>query len=285
MVEGLKQGRIIKAISGFYYVEIEDRQYECKAKGIFRKNGITPLVGDFVEFEELKNAKGNVISINERKNELVRPPIANIDLAVIVAATKNPDISLLFIDKQIAFLETIGITPIICINKIDIKGSNDIEKIYKNIGYEVFNTCAKEGTGVDELKEKLKNKTSVFIGNSGVGKSSLTNKLLGSSFMQEGDLSKIERGKQTTRHVELIKLEENTYIADSPGFSSFELNNETDLEKSFIEFGQYVPDCRYRGCNHVLEEECGIKYAVESGKIEKSRYENYCMLKNAKNAK
>jgi len=276
------QGRIIKAISGFYYVEYQNKTYECKAKGVFRKNGITPLVGDFVEFEELKNEKGNVISIAERKNELVRPPISNIDLAIIVASVKNPDISLLFIDKQIAFLESINIEPIICINKVDIENSEEIKKIYKNIGYDVIDTCAKNGEGVNLLREKLKDKTCVFIGNSGVGKSSLTNKLLGNCVMQEGDLSKIERGKQTTRHVELIKLEENTYIADSPGFSSFELNNEIDLEKCFVEFPQYVQDCRYRGCNHVLEEECGIKYAVRDGKIEKSRYENYCMLKNSK---
>ena len=278
------QGRIIKAISGFYYVECDDKIYECKAKGVFRKNGITPLVGDFVEFEELKNGKGNVLEIQDRKNALIRPPIANIDLAVIVAAVKNPDISLLFIDKQIAFLESIGVTPIICINKIDIEESKAIERIYINIGYEVINTCAKDGTGVEELKNKLKDNVSVFIGNSGVGKSSLTNKIIGSSIMQEGDLSKIERGKQTTRHVELIKLEENTYIADSPGFSSFEIIPD-DLEKCFVEFYDYIKDCRYRGCNHVLEEECGIKYAVADGKIDKSRYENYCILKNSKNMK
>ena len=278
------QGRITKAISGFYYVEYEEKIYECKAKGVFRKNGITPLVGDFVEFEELKNGKGNVISIHDRKNELVRPPIANIDLAIIVAAVKNPDISLLFIDKQIAFLESIGITPIICINKIDIENSDEVERIYKNIGYEVINTCAKDGIGVEELKKKLKDKVSVFIGNSGVGKSSLTNKIIGSSIMEEGDLSKIERGKQTTRHVELIKLEENTYIADTPGFSSFEIIPD-NLEGYFVEFLEYIKDCRYRGCNHVLEEECGIKYAVRDGKIEKSRYESYCMLKNSKKIK
>lgn len=278
------QGRIVKAISGFYYVEYENNVHECKAKGVFRKNGITPLAGDFVEFEKFNNGKGNVIAILDRKNSLVRPPIANIDLAIIVAAIKTPDISLLFIDKQIAFLESINVEPIICINKIDLESANEIEKIYKNIGYQVINTCAKDGTGVAELKEKLKNNVSVFIGNSGVGKSSLTNKIIGDSIMEEGDLSKIERGKQTTRHVELLKIEENTYIADSPGFSSFEIIPE-DLERYFVEFGQYVSDCRYRGCNHVLEEECGIKYAVRDGKIEKSRYENYCMLKNSKNIK
>ncbi len=278
------QGKIIKAISGFYYIESDSKIYECKAKGIFRKNGVTPLVGDYVEFEELKNDKGNLISIKDRKNELIRPPIANVDLAIIVAAVKNPDISLLFIDKQIAFLESLNIMPIICINKIDIESGNEIEKIYKAIGYEVISTCAKDSTGVEILKEKLKNKVSVFIGNSGVGKSSLTNKIIGSSIMEEGDLSKIERGKQTTRHVELIKLSESTYIADSPGFSSFEIIPE-NLENCFVEFQQYIKDCRYRGCNHVLEEECGIKYAVADGKIEKSRYENYCILKNSKNTK
>lgn len=276
------QGRIVKAISGFYYVENENKIYECKARGIFKKNSITPLVGDFVEFEEFKNGKGNVIDVKERKNSLVRPPIANIDTAIIVAAVKNPDISLLFIDKQIVFLESIGVEPVICINKIDIESGEKIKSIYKNIGYSVIDTSAINEIGIEELKEKIKNKVSVFIGNSGVGKSSLTNKIIGSSIMEEGDLSKIERGKQTTRHVELIRLEDNTYIADSPGFSSFEIIPEENLDNYFIEFQQYICDCRYRGCNHVLEEECGIRYAVEAGKIEKSRYESYCVLKNAK---
>lgn len=279
------QGRIVKAISGFYYIESVNIIYECKAKGAFRKHGITPLVGDFVEFEELKDKKGNIISICERKNELVRPPIANIDLAIIVASIKNPDISLLFIDKQIAFLESINIKPIICINKVDIEKSGKIKDIYQKIGYTVIDTCTKNGDGIDILKEELKNKVSVLVGNSGVGKSSLTNRLLGSKIMEEGNLSKIERGKQTTRHTELIKLGENTYIADSPGFSSFELNSDIDLTSCFVEFSDYLKDCRYRGCGHVLEEECGIKYAVNNGKIEKSRYENYCIMKNSKNMK
>lgn len=279
------QGRIIKAISGFYYVEANNTIYECKAKGSFRKDKVTPLVGDFVEFEELKNGKGNVVTICERKNELIRPPIANIDSVVIVASVKNPDISLLFIDKQIAFLESINIDPIICINKVDIEKSGKIKEIYQKIGYTVIDTCTKNGDGIDILKEKLNNKVSVLVGNSGVGKSSLTNKLLGSKIMEEGNLSKIERGKQTTRHTELIKLGENTYIADSPGFSSFELNSEIDLTNCFVEFSEYLKDCRYRGCSHVSEEECGIKYAVNDGKIEKSRYENYCIMKNSKNMK
>lgn len=279
------QGRIIKAISGFYYVEANNTIYECKAKGSFRKDKVTPLVGDFVEFEELKNGKGNVVAICERKNELIRPPIANIDSVVIVASVKNPDISLLFIDKQIAFLESINIDPIICINKVDIEKSGKIKEIYQKIGYTVIDTCTKNGDGIDILKEKLNNKVSVLVGNSGVGKSSLTNKLLGSKIMEEGNLSKIERGKQTTRHTELIKLGENTYIADSPGFSSFELNSEIDLTSCFVEFSEYLKDCRYRGCSHVSEEECGIKYAVNDGKIEKSRYENYCIMKNSKNMK
>lgn len=279
------QGRIIKAISGFYYVEANNTIYECKAKGSFRKDKVTPLVGDFVEFEELKNGKGNVVTICERKNELIRPPIANIDSVVIVASVKNPDISLLFIDKQIAFLESINIDPIICINKVDIEKSGKIKEIYQKIGYTVIDTCTKNGDGIDILKEKLNNKVSVLVGNSGVGKSSLTNKLLGSKIMEEGNLSKIERGKQTTRHTELIKLGENTYIADSPGFSSFELNSEIDLTTCFVEFSDYLKDCRYRGCSHVSEEECGIKYAVNDGKIEKSRYENYCIMKNSKNMK
>lgn len=274
------QGRIIKAISGFFYVECNGNTYECKAKGIFRKKEETPVVGDIVEFDEINEKEGNVISIGERKNILVRPPISNIDIVIIVAAIKIPAISTLFIDKQLAYLRNKGIDCIICINKSDLGEANDIVDIYRNIGYDVVLTSAKDDTGVDVLKEKIVGKTAVFVGNSGVGKSSLTNKLLKTKVMEEGDLSKIERGKQTTRHTELLKISDNTYIADSPGFSSFELGEIDDIASLFVEFNEYIGECKYRDCRHIKEDDCAIKKALAEGKISKSRYDNFCLLAN-----
>lgn len=274
------QGRILKAISGFYYVEYENNIYECRAKGVFRKKEESPLVGDIVEFDIIKENTGNVIKILNRKNELIRPPIANIDMAVIVASAKTPEPSTLFIDKQLVFLESKNITPIICINKLDLGSVDEIADIYRDIGYEVIITSVKDNVGIEELNAKISEKISVFVGNSGVGKSSLTNKLLGYQLMEEGNLSKIERGKQTTRHTELLKLNDNTYIADSPGFSSFELNGIENVAENFIEFNKYMIGCRYNDCNHVLEDECMVRIAVEEGKIAKSRHESYCIIKN-----
>lgn len=272
------QGKILKAISGFYYVEYKNSIYECRAKGVFRKKNESPLVGDIVEFDIIKENTGNITKIFDRKNELVRPPIANIDLAVVVAAIKTPELSTLFIDKQLVFLESKGIETIICINKLDLGKVLDIENIYKNIGYKVIITSAKENIGIEELYKCIEGKNSVFVGNSGVGKSSLTNKLLGYQVMEEGDLSKIERGKQTTRHTELLKINDNTYIADSPGFSSFEITDIESISDNFIEFREYVNHCRYNDCNHILEDECMIKKAVSEGKIAKSRHESYCII-------
>ncbi|MBQ7668129.1 MAG: ribosome small subunit-dependent GTPase A [Clostridia bacterium] len=169
---------------------------------------------------------------------------------------------------------------IICINKSDLGEANDIVDIYRNIGYDVVLTSAKDDTGVDVLKEKIVGKTAVFVGNSGVGKSSLTNKLLKTKVMEEGDLSKIERGKQTTRHTELLKISDNTYIADSPGFSSFELGEIDDIASLFVEFNEYIGECKYRDCRHIKEDDCAIKKALAEGKISKSRYDNFCLLAN-----
>lgn len=273
-------GRIVKAISGFYYIEFEDKIYESRAKGILKKKNISPLVGDFVEFDIIDNESGNLINVVDRRNFLIRPPVANLDAVVIVVASKNPEPSLIFLDKQLAFLESINITPIICLNKIDLDNANIIKDIYEKIGYKVILTSVKENEGILELKEAIRGKLVALIGNSGVGKSSLTNTLLNKKIMEEGDLSKIERGKQTTRHSELLKVEASTYIIDTPGFSDFDLPDIelNDLAKLFIEFNSKFSDCRYNDCRHVLEEECGIRKAVDNCEIAKSRFENFKIL-------
>lgn len=273
-------GRIIKAISGFYYIEYENKIYECRAKGILKKNKISPLVSDFAEFEIIDDKSGNLIRIVDRKNSLIRPPVANLDAVVIVVATSKPEPSLLFLDTQLVFLENIGVTPIVCLNKIDLDKAIDIKNIYEKIGYTVILTSVKENEGINELKEAIRGKTIAFVGNSGVGKSSLTNMLLNSKIMEEGNLSKIERGKQTTRHSELLKLEEETYIIDTPGFSNFDLPDIAPevLSTLFIEFNDKFKDCKYRDCRHVLEQDCGIKIAVDNNDIAKSRFENFKIM-------
>ena len=273
-------GKIIKAISGFYYIEYNNIAYECRAKGVLKKLNISPLVGDFAEFDIISETEGNLIKIINRKNCLIRPPIANLDAIIIVLASTNPDPSLLFLDKQLAFLEYNNIKPIICLNKIDLSDANIIKNIYENIGYKVILTSVKDNEGIDELRDYIKDNTVALIGNSGVGKSSLTNSLLNKKVMIEGDLSKIERGKQTTRHSEILKIKENTYIIDTPGFSNFDLPNISlnELVNCFIEFKDEVKNCRYKDCRHVLEDECGIKKAVLAGKISESRFSNYKIL-------
>lgn len=273
-------GKIVKAISGFYYVEYENKIYECRAKGILKKNNISPMVGDNAEFEIINESTGNLVTVVDRKISLIRPPIANIDKVIIVIAVTNPEPSLLFIDKQLAFLEKYDIPATICLNKIDIGESEKIKSIYESIGYNVILTSVKDKIGIEELKNEIRGKTVAFVGNSGVGKSSLTNKLVNEVIMEEGNLSKIERGKQTTRHSELLKVEDSTYIIDTPGFSSFDLENVelSELAGLFREFNEYMSSCRYRDCRHVLEEECGIRAAVETGEIATERFENFKVI-------
>jgi len=273
-------GKIRKAISGFYYVELDGKVYECRAKGILKKNNISPLVGDWVEFEILSEKEGNVLSVINRENFLIRPPVANVDRVIIVVSLKIPEPSLLFIDKQLVFLRKMNLEPVICLNKVDLETGESIREIYENIGYRVLFTSAKEKEGIGALKEEIQGKTAVFVGNSGVGKSSLTNLLVNEMRMEEGSLSKIERGKQTTRHSELLKVNDGTYIIDTPGFSSFELADidSKELAGLFVEFSEYMDDCRYDDCTHVGENECGVKQAVAEGKIAKSRYESFVTL-------
>ena len=276
------QGKIIGNISNIYKITTKDKEYEAYARGKLRKEEITPLVGDIVEIEITGDKSAVIEKINTRKNELKRPKVANIDQVVYIISTKNPKPDLLMLDKQLAYAEKLKIKAIIVINKIDLEENyEEIKNIYEKIGYETILASAKEKKGIEELKEKLKNKTSVFSGNSGVGKSSIINALFGIDKTQEGEISqKNKKGKNTTTDTKLYELEENTYIADTPGFSSFEINEikSEELDACFKEFKDEIKECEFISCTHIKELKCGIKRAIKDEKITKERYENYCKI-------
>ena len=278
-------GRIIKGIAGFYYVSdvVEFAVYECKAKGIFRKEKIKPLVGDMVEYEILdeKEMTGNIVDILPRKSELIRPAVANIDQALVVFAITKPKPHFNLLDRFLVMMEKQDIPVIICFNKQDIAKDEEIEElenVYRAAGYRTIFTSALEKENIEKIKEILKGKITAVAGPSGVGKSSLINCLQEQVNMETGSISKkIERGKHTTRHSELIPVDVDTYIMDTPGFSSLYTNDfeKEDLKYYFPEFDPYQDTCKYQGCNHVSEPGCSVKDAVESGEIHKIRYENY----------
>lgn len=282
------KGKIIKGIGGFYYVASGSIVYECRAKGAFRKEGLKPLVGDDCVIDIIDgNAKtGNVSEILPRSNSLFRPEVANVDLILIVFAVKNPDPSLNLLDRFLINLELEKLPCIIAFNKEDIDADSQGEKfvsVYKNAGYDVRLISALTGEGFDELFDSLKGKTAALAGPSGAGKSSTINRLFGKEISQTGELSaKISRGKNTTRHSELFIIGEDTYICDTPGFTSFENRGieKEDLWKYYPEFISHEKNCRFAGCSHISEPDCGIKTAVDEGKISQVRYENYCMIYN-----
>ena len=278
------QGIIIGNISNTYKIKTESQEYEAYARGKFKNEEITPLVGDKVEIEITdENKKIAVIEkILPRKNEIKRPKMANIDQIIFIISTKNPKPDLLMLDKQLAYVEKLKIEPIILINKIDLQDTyKTIQELYTQIGYKVIVTSAKQEIGINEVKQTLKDKISVFSGNSGVGKSSIINAIFGGNKTQEGEIShKNKKGKNTTTDTKLYELDKNTYIADTPGFSTFDLTEleSGDLDKYFIEFIPYIEECEYIGCNHLKEQECGIKKATSENKIPKERYERYCKI-------
>ena len=281
------QGKIIRGIAGFYYVHVvESGVYECKAKGIFRKDGLKPLVGDDVEIEILdeKDMEGNIMQILPRRNDLIRPAVANIDLALVVFAAAKPKPHFQLLDRFLVMMESKEIPAILCFNKSDIVDDAEIaslKEIYENCGYPLLFTSAKEETNIDELKELLRGKTTAIAGPSGVGKSSLINQLQSGVKMETGSISrKIERGKHTTRHSELIVLEEGSYIMDTPGFSSLYVGDmeKEELKYCFPEFSAYEGKCRFNGCSHTHEPGCAVREAVEEGKIHRMRYEDYTFL-------
>lgn len=279
-------GKIIKGIAGFYYVLVESAVYECKAKGIFRKEKKKPLVGDNVEIEVLDSEEmtGNLVSILSRKNELIRPAVANVDQAMVIFALESPKPNIALLDRFLLMMEWQQVDTIICFNKEDLADQGVAERlssIYENCGYQVLVCSAEREEGVDAVKEILKGKTTVVAGPSGVGKSSLTNLLQENVLMETGEISqKLKRGKHTTRHSQVIPVNEDTFLMDTPGFSSLDTIDvpKEELRFYFPEFDDYEGKCRFNGCQHMNEPDCAVKTAVEDGSINKSRYENYMMF-------
>ena len=279
-----KQGIIIKAISGFFYVEAGDAVYECKARGHFRKDGITPLVGDTVTILPGENFKGVIGEILPRNNFLERPPIANIDRLLIVAASADPKPNTLVLDRLTAIAEDHEIEPVIVINKTDLQNADWLKSIYDTAGIETHMVSCVTGEGIEELKQTLIGKINVFSGNSGVGKSSLLNRIDPQFKLPTGEISeKLGRGRHTTRHVELYKLPAGGYVADTPGFSSVDMEKcgwivKENLPFAFREFLPFLSSCRFSSCSHTGEKGCAICKAVKQGKIHESRHNSYVAL-------
>lgn len=282
------QGIIIENISNLYKIKTQNQIYNSTARGKLKKDDITPIVGDVVEFEVIneENKSAVIEKIHERKVYIKRPKMANLTQLVFVVSSKDPKPDLLLLDKQLAFAQYLNLKAIIVLNKIDLddkKQFSHIRSIYEKIGYKVIETTANEEKGIDELKKCLKNNINAFSGNSGVGKSTLINAIFSKAITQEGDISKKnKRGKNTTTAIKLYEIDKNTYIADTPGFSTFDISEipSNQLEKCFIEFKNELQNCEFVGCTHIKEEKCGIKEAVNNNKISKDRYERFCKIYN-----
>jgi ribosome biogenesis GTPase / thiamine phosphate phosphatase len=277
------EGTIIKALSGFYYVSAGESVYECRARGKFRLDGTSPMVGDNVSFEPDGN-KGYVVEVRERKNYFIRPAVANIDALVFIAANTNPVTDPFLIDRVSVIAEEADCELVVCINKTDIDPADELYDIYSSSGFKTYRVSAATGSGIAELKLSLKGKICAFTGNSGVGKSSILNAMVPNLNLQTGEVSvKLGRGRHTTRHVELFDAGDNTYIADTPGFASFEIEmmqtiDKSDLQYDFREFKKCLGECRFDDCAHIKEPGCAITQAVKNGQIRKSRYESYARL-------
>lgn len=288
------KGIIISNISNLYHVEAEDgKEYICNARGKFKSNEISPVAGDRVEIEvtDIEKQIGIINKIENRTNYIKRPKMSNLTQIVLVVSMKFPKPDLELLDKQLVYAESMKIKPIICLNKIDLEDEKvitEIEETYKNIGYTVIKTNAKEKIGIETIKELLQNNITAFSGNSGVGKSTLINSIFEKDITQEGGISaKNKRGKNTTTQVNLYKINNNSYIADTPGFSTIEISEieSIDLCHYFIEFVPYIEKCEFVGCSHIKEQQCGIKVAIQAGKISQERYDRYCKIYNEIKAK
>lgn len=280
------QGLIIENIANLYKIKTENKIYEANARGKLKQEEISPVVGDNVEIEIIdeENRKAVIEKILPRITYIKRPKMSNITQLILVVSSKNPKPDLLLLDKQLAFSEYLGIKPIIVLNKTDLDKKQEFEKIkevYEKIGYKVIKTVAKGDQGISELEEVLKNNINAFSGNSGVGKSTLTNAIFKSCITEEGDISqRNQRGKNTTTSTKLYEIDENTYIADTPGFSTFDISEieYRELDKYFREFKLEIDKCEFIGCTHIKEEKCGIKQAIEEGKIDQGRYDRFCKI-------
>ena len=277
------QGRILRSLSGFYDVRTPAGLITCRARGILRKEGHSPLTGDLVEIS-VEKGKGMVEKILPRKNHFIRPAVANVDALVIFAANVNPVTEPFLIDRVAAIAGDQNVQAVLCVNKCDLDPAMDLVRIYEHAGFPVICTSAETGEGVEDLRALLEGKLTAFTGNSGVGKSSILNRLAPELQLETGEVSeKLGRGRHTTRHVELYRLGENTYVADTPGFSSFdtdqmELILKENLQYAFPDFGSYLGKCRFDDCSHRREPDCAVRAAVEAGEIERSRYESYLKL-------
>ncbi|MBO7251705.1 MAG: ribosome small subunit-dependent GTPase A [Oscillospiraceae bacterium] len=283
MLTDRKTGRILRSLSGFYDVQTADGIVTCRARGILRKEGNSPLTGDLVEITE-ERGKGMVEKILPRKNSFVRPAVANVDALVVFAANVNPITEPYLIDRVAAIAGDQEVPVYLCVNKCDLDPGENLIRIYEKAGFSVIRTSAETGEGVQELARLLKGKLTAFTGNSGVGKSSILNQLCPELNLPTGEVSeKLGRGRHTTRHVELYRLDEDTYVADTPGFSSFDTDQmdvilKENLQYAFPDFGPYIGRCRFDDCSHRKEPDCAVRAALEEGHIVKSRYESYLKL-------
>ena len=280
------EGLIIKGIGGAYYVKNGNDLYCCKARGVFRKEGISPLAGDIVEFEAEKDFEGVINEIKPRKNSFIRPPAANIDKLFIVTSIKDPIPNRLIIDKTIAAALIKDIEPILVISKADMAETESLSSIYKKAGIKTYTVSSVNNEGLEEVRNELKNGISVFTGNSGVGKSSLINALFGDLHLDTAEISKkLGRGKHTTRHVELYEVAENSYVADTPGFSTmdmqrYELDDKDQIIFGFPDLEKFALDCKFTSCSHTGEKGCAVSKAVEEGLVSRERHESYITMYN-----
>ena len=280
------QGKIIRGIGGFYYVHTHQGVYECRARGIFRKDKEKPLPGDLVSISVLDETekKGNLDEILPRTNSLIRPAVANVDQALVIFAMDNPKPNFMLLDRFLIMMEREGVPAVICFNKKDLATTEELEflyETYQSCGYQVILSSALKGEGLDEIEEVLQGRTTVVAGPSGVGKSSLTNSLQEEVEMETGEISrKLKRGKHTTRHAQIIPVAQDTFLVDTPGFSSLYIENmeEQELKDYFPEFRRYEGQCRFQGCRHIHEPGCAVKEALENNEISRLRYEDYLEL-------
>ena len=278
-----KTGRIIRSLSGFYDVQTPEEVVTCRGRGILRKSGQSPLTGDMVEIT-VEQGKGMIEKILPRKNRFVRPAVANVDALVVFAANANPVTEPFLIDRVAAIAQDQGVPVYLCVNKCDLDPAVDLLRIYRNAGFPVIRASAETGEGVEQLRQLLRGKLAAFTGNTGVGKSSMLNALCPALSLATGQVSeKLGRGRHTTRHVELFCLEEDTFVADTPGFSSFDTEQmdvllKENLQYTFPDFAACLGKCRFQDCSHRTEPDCAVRAAVEAGAIEKTRYESYLRL-------